>query len=43
MNNFEKFRKQLPSQEKFDGSLTDKRISREKYEHVLNVCKKVEM
>ena len=36
-------RKELPSKEKFDGSLTGKRISRKKYEHVLKVCKKVEM
>ena len=41
--NFEKFKKELPSKEKFYSSLTDRKISDKEYEHVLNVWKKFEM
>ena len=43
MSDFEKFKEEMPSKEKFDSSLTDRRISEKEYEHVLNVCKKFEM
>ena len=35
MNNFEKFKEQIPDKEKFYSSLTGKNISGKKYEHVL--------
>ena len=40
-NDFEKFKKEFPSKEKFYSSLTDKKISGKKYEHILNVWKKL--
>ena len=43
MNNFEKFKEELPSKKKFYSSLTDRKISDKEYEHVLNVWKKIEM
>ena len=35
MNDFEKFKEQIPDKEKFYSSLTGKNISDKKYEHVL--------
>ena len=43
MNDFEKFKEQLPSKEKFYSLLTAKKISDKEYEHVLKVWKKFEM
>ena len=43
MSNFEKFKEQLPSKEKFDSLLTGKRISDKEYKDVLNVWNKFEM
>ena len=43
MGNFEKFKEQLPSKEKFYSSLTSKKISDKKYEHVLQVSNNFEM
>ena len=43
MNDFEKFKEELPSKKKFYSSLTDRKISDKEYEHVLNVWKKIEM
>ena len=43
MSNFEKFKEELPSKEKFYSSLTGKKISGKEYKHVLNVWKKFEM
>ena len=43
MNNFEKFKKELRSEEKFYSSLTDREISDKEYEHVLNVWNEFEM
>ena len=43
MSDFEKFKEEMPSKEKFDSSLIDRRISEKEYEHVLNVCKKFKM
>ena len=40
MCNFERFKEQLPSKEKFNSSLIDKKISDKEYEHV---WKKFEM
>ena len=37
MSDFEKFKKELPSKEKFYSSLTVRKISDKEYEHVLNV------
>ena len=37
MSNFEKFKEELPSKEKFYSSLTDRKISDKEYEHILNV------
>ena len=37
MSNFEKFKEELPSKEKFYSSLTGKKISGKEYKHVLNV------
>ena len=43
MSDFEKFKEELPSKEKFYSSLTGKKVSAKKYEHVLNVWRKFEM
>ena len=43
MRDFEKFKEQLPSKEKFYSSLTGKKISNKEYEHVLKVWNKFEM
>ena len=43
MSNFEKFKKELPSKEKFYSSLTGKKICGKEYEHVLKVWNKFEM
>ena len=43
MSDFEKFKEELPSKEKFYNSLTDGKITDKEYEHVLNVWKKFEM
>ena len=40
---FEKFKEQLPSNEKFYSSLTDRKITDKKYEQVPNVWNKFEM
>ena len=37
MNDFEKFKKELPSKEKFYSSLTGKKVVTKKYDHVLKV------
>ena len=41
-SDFEKFKGELPSKEKFHSSLTGKKISDKEYKHVLNVWKKIE-
>ena len=43
MRDFEKFKEELPSKEKFYSSLTNRKIHDKEYEHVLNFCKKFEM
>ena len=43
MTDFEKFKEELPSREKFYSSLIDRKISDKEYEHVVNVWKKIEM
>ena len=43
MSDFEKFKKELLSKEKFYNSLTDRKISDKEYEHVFNVSNKFEM
>ena len=43
INNFETFKEELPSREKFYKYLTDKKISDKEYEHVLNIWKILEM
>ena len=43
MTDFEKFKEELPSREKFYSSLIDRKISDKEYEHVVNVLKKIEM
>ena len=43
MSDFEKFKEELPSKEKFYSSLTNRKISNKEHEHVLNVWKKFEM
>ena len=43
MRDFEKFKEQLPSKEKFYSSLTGKKVSNKEYEHVLKVWNKFEM
>ena len=43
MSDFEKFKEELPSKEKFYSSLTGKKISAKEYEHVLKVWNKFEM
>ena len=37
MSDYEKFKEEFPSKEKFYSSLTDRRIADKKYEHFLNV------
>ena len=37
MGNFEKFKEELPSKEKFYSSLTNKKISDKEYDNQLNV------
>ena len=43
MSDFEKFKKQLPSKEKFYSFLTGRKITDKEYQHVLNVQNKFEM
>ena len=43
MTDFEKFKEQLRSKEKFYSFLTCKRINGKEYEHVLDICNKFEM
>ena len=43
MNDFEKFKEQLPSKEKFHSSSTGKKISDKEFEHILKVWNKSEM
>ena len=43
MSNFENFKEELPSKERFYSSLTGRKITDREYEHVLNVWKKIEM
>ena len=43
MSNFEKFKEELPSKEKFYSSLTDKKISGKDYDYVFKVWNKSEM
>ena len=43
ISDFEKFKEELPSKEKFYGLLTDRKIIDNEYEHALNVWKKIEM
>ena len=43
MTDFEKFKEELPSSEKFYSSLTDINVSEKEHEHVPNVWKKYEM
>ena len=41
MTNFEKFKEQLPSKEKFYSLSTGKKISNKEYDHVLKVWNKI--
>ena len=43
LSDFENFKEKFPSKEKFYSSLTNRKISDKKYEHVLNVWNKFEM
>ena len=43
MSEFEKFKEDLSSKEKFYSHLTDKKINDQEYEHVLNVWNKSEI
>ena len=43
MSDFEKFKKELPSKEKFCSSLTSRKIADKEYKHALNVWNKFEM
>ena len=43
MTDFEKFKEELPSKEKFYSSLTNRKITDKEYEHVINVWKKFEI
>ena len=43
MSDFEKFKEELPSKEKFHSSLNNRKISDNDYAHVINVWKKFEM
>ena len=40
MTDFEKFKEELPSKEKFSSLLTAKNINNQEYDHVLNACNK---
>ena len=42
MSDFEKFKEEFLSKEKFYNSITDRKITDKEYEHVLNVWKKFE-
>ena len=41
MGDFEKFKEELPSKEKFYSSLTNRKIIEKEFEHVLNVWNKL--
>ena len=41
MSDFEKFKEEILSKEKFYSSLTYRKVSEKEYEHVLNVWKKI--
>ena len=43
MNNFEKFKEELSSKEKFYSSLTDRKITDKENEHILNVLNRYKM
>ena len=43
MTDFEKFKEETPSKEKFYSSLTDRKITDKEYEHVTSVWKKFDM
>ena len=43
IRDFEKFKEELPSKEKFYSPLTDRKFSDKDYEHVPNIWKKIEM
>ena len=43
ISNFEKFKEELPSKEKFYSLLTGEKIGKKEYEHVVKVCKKFEV
>ena len=43
MSDFEKFKEELPKKEKFYSSLTNRKITEQVHEHVLNVWNKFEM
>ena len=43
MTDFKRFKEQLPSKEKLYSSLTGKKISNKKYDHILKVLNKFEM
>ena len=43
INDFEKFKEEFPSKEKFYGSLTNRKTNDKEYGHVLNVWNKFEM
>ena len=43
MSDFERFKEELPSKEKFYSSLTGRKITDKEYEHVFNVWSKIEM
>ena len=43
MSDFEKFKEDLPSKERFYSLLTGKKISDKEYKHVLNVWNKFKM
>ena len=43
MNDFEKFKEELPSKEKFYSSITHRKVSDKEYEHVSSVWKKFEI
>ena len=42
LSDFEKFKKQLPSKEKFNSFLISKKITGKEYKHVLKVWNKFE-
>ena len=43
VTDFDKFKEELPSKEKFYNLLTDRKITDKEYENVINVFKKFEM